>query len=573
MNKMTEKRVFKQIEKDFFSYITEKDIKTEMTKISDDSVNDIRFTRSLAAMAVKIKTNCSEEDAVEFITDGFNDNGIDAICFDDDEKIVYLVQSKYIKDGKSSISLGDTLKFIKGIDNIVNFSFDSFNKKIKQREEEIISRLSDVQYRMEAIVIMTSINGLSQESKNNLNELKEKINEYGAEMFTYTEILIDDIYKYLISRVSNKEININDLSLANWGIIEYGDKTQGYYGVVNVEVVANWWQEYGIQLLNNNIRNFKGDTEVNKGMISVLTKFPEMFVFYNNGIKIIAKKITKKLAKSANRKLGSFSLDAVSIVNGAQTYGSIGNAYLDNSEMVSKAHVFVEIITLEGMDDKFGQNITKLSNTQNKIENKDFVAMDPLQEQIKKDLMIDSIEYIYKTGSEAPILEKNCTLDDVTIAIGCYLEDVGVSADMKKAYGSTFEHIDRAPYTEIFNKDLTNYLIWNSVIIYRKFEQVLCEFQVKGRENRLLAIHGNRFLLHVIFQIYKRHNDLNQKYIDNCDIDDNLLKKYIAHTIKEIAIIKDKLYPDSYAANIFKNAKRCREIENEINYDVYDSIE
>ena len=41
-------------------------------------------------------------------------------------------------------------------------------------------------------------------------------------------------------------------------------------------------------------------------------------------------------------------------------------------------------------------------------------------------------------------------------------------------------------------------------------------------------------------------------------IDDNLLKKYISHTIKEIAIIKDKLYPDSYAANIFKNAKRCR---------------
>lgn len=568
MKTLSTQRIAAQLEKNYFPLISLESIKAENDKLKAEEIENIRLTRALAALATCIKTNCDPETAVQAITDGYHDNGIDSIYIDKDENVIYLIQSKWIKDGKSSISLGDTLKFISGIENLINLTLDGANDKIQAKGEEIALALSDVEYRMEAVVIMTTSNGLSKECIQEFEKLKNTINEGGIEIFSYSNILLKDIYQYLTTRVSNKDINIDNVPLLEWGIMEYNTHPQGYYGVMSADVIAGWWEKYGLQLLNKNIRNFKGDTEVNKGMVSVLTKTPDLFVFYNNGIKLIAKKVNKQLANSSNRKIGNFTLEAVSIVNGAQTYGSIGTACNENRDVASKANVFVEIISLEGLEDGIDQKITKLSNTQNRIENKDFVAMDPLQEKIRKELMIDSIEYIYKAGAEKPAFEKNCTLDDVTIAVGCYLDDVGIAANMKKAFGSTFDAIDKSPYINIFNNNLTNFLIWNCVIIYRKVDSVLCKFQERGQNNRLIAVHGNRFILHSIFKIYKYHNNLRENYINEESIDLEQMEQYIYQLINQISIIKDELFPDSYAANLFKNAKRCRNIEEKINYDL-----
>ena len=95
-------------------------------------------------------------------------------------------------------------------------------------------------------------------------------------------------------------------------------------------------------MLAKNIRYFKGDTEVNSGIMKCLKESPEKFCYYNNGIKIIANKITRKLAHSTDRKNGLFRLEGVSIVNGAQTTGSIGKAYMENSDMVEKAKLMLD---------------------------------------------------------------------------------------------------------------------------------------------------------------------------------------------------------------------------------------
>lgn len=569
MKALSVQRIATQLEKTYFPLISLDSIKAENDKLKEEEIENIRLTRSLAALATCIKANCAPETAVQAITDGYHDDGIDSIYIDKDENVIYIIQSKWINDGKSSISLGDTLKFIRGIKNLITLTLDDANDKIQAKGEEIAIALSDVEYRMEAVVIMTTVNGLSKECIQELENVKNTINDGGIEIFSYTNILLKDIYQYLTTCVSNKDINIDNVPLLEWGIMEYNAHPQGYYGILSADVIAGWWEKYGLQLLNKNIRNFKGDTEVNKGMVNVLTKTPELFVFYNNGIKLIAKKVNKQLVNSSNRKIGNFTLESVSIVNGAQTYGSIGTACSENREIASKANVFVEIISLEGLEEGIDQRITKLSNTQNRIENKDFVAMDPLQEKIRRELLLDSIEYIYKTGAEKPVFEKNCTLDDVTIAVGCYLDDVGIAANMKKAFGSTFDAIDKSPYIDIFNSNLTNFLIWNCVLIYRKFDSVLCKFQEKGRDNRLIAVHGNRFILHSIFRIYKNHNNFSDKYINEEDIDLKQMEHYICQLINQISIIKEELFPDSYAANLFKNAKRCRDIEEKIDYDSF----
>ena len=99
------------------------------------------------------------------------------------------------------------------------------------------------------------------------------------------------------------------------------------------------------------------------------------------------------------------------------------------------------------MNDK----ITKYSNTQNKIENKDFVALDPNQKRLRKIFAMEGIEYYYKSGYTISDERKCCSIDDVAIAVGLWIEQyLSLVGTIKGNYGKIFEKIDKPPYTDIF---------------------------------------------------------------------------------------------------------------------------
>ena len=69
---------------------------------SDTDINSALYSRSLAALAIKMHEDISFETAAESITDGFNDNGIDAIYYSELTKTLYFVQSKFIIQEKEA---------------------------------------------------------------------------------------------------------------------------------------------------------------------------------------------------------------------------------------------------------------------------------------------------------------------------------------------------------------------------------------------------------------------------------------------------------------------------------------
>lgn len=98
-----------------------------------------------------------------------------------------------------------------------------------------------------------------------------------------------------------------------------------------------------------------------------------------------------------------FSLENASIVNGAQTTGTIGELIKSIENSIENAFVLVQIISLESLSEDMNDKITKYSNTQNRIENKDFVSLDPFQKKLQQDFSMDGIEYYYKSGYEIKI--------------------------------------------------------------------------------------------------------------------------------------------------------------------------
>ncbi len=87
------------------------------------------YSRSLAAFSLMVLAQCTADEAASSVTDGFDDNGIDAVFFDKPSYKLWIVQSKFSNKGTGSISHGDMLKFIKGVNDLLTPDFEKFNDK------------------------------------------------------------------------------------------------------------------------------------------------------------------------------------------------------------------------------------------------------------------------------------------------------------------------------------------------------------------------------------------------------------------------------------------------------------
>ena len=143
---------------------------SDVQSASKDQVEAFRLTRSLAAFAVAELGGLDDVPAAQAVTDGAHDNGIDAVCFDPAEHNCFVVQSKWISSGNGSVELGDGLKFLQGVRDLLEAKFDQFNNKMAQHQEMVFSALSDTSTRFTLVLAYTGEQPLSSEVQKPLSE-------------------------------------------------------------------------------------------------------------------------------------------------------------------------------------------------------------------------------------------------------------------------------------------------------------------------------------------------------------------------------------------------------------------
>jgi hypothetical protein len=138
----------------------------------------------------------------------------------------------------------------------------------------------------------------------------------------------------------------------------------------------------------------------------------------------------------------------------------------------------------------------------NRIEKKDFAALDPQQERLKTELWLGyQKEYAYKTGAPEPSPERGCTLDEATVAMACAYEDIGLAMQAKREVSKLYEDIKKPPYIYLFNAGLTAMRMWRCVEIMHSVEAALKhEQRTRDGREKLVAVHGNRFVLHGVIK-------------------------------------------------------------------------
>jgi AIPR protein len=289
------------------------------------------LTRALAAFAIAQLAGIVPVEAAKTVTDGTNDNGIDALHYDTATKTMYVVQAKWHSDGNGSFDRGDVLKFTKGFGDLASWDFDRFNAKVRAKEPMIKAAFTDDQATYVLVPIHTGAQDFGAEPRQDLDDCLDRYNDTSnpdaTELLTIKILKQSDVHALVARGAQGTPIDL-DVVLFEWG--EAKDPF-AVYGQVAASDIAGWWQDYYPQIVSQNIRMFLGtDTEVNTGLQNTLQSEPNHFWHFNNGITVVCREIRPKMMGGRSKDSGYFNCYDVRIVNGAQTAGSIAAVPLRN---------------------------------------------------------------------------------------------------------------------------------------------------------------------------------------------------------------------------------------------------
>jgi hypothetical protein len=280
------------------------------------------------------------------------------------------------------------------------------------------------------------------------------------------------------------------------------------------------------------------------------------FWYYNNGITMIVEDLKRQAIGGTDRSVGMFDCKNVTIVNGAQTVGTIGRTLSGDDSL---AFLQARIIVVDDPESLLGKRITRASNTQNKIDARNFVALDAEQERIRTELLIDKVNYEYREGEPLESTIDGFEFIEAVTTLACANDEMSYVALSKGYVGGLYADITAAPYRALFNPATSSQRLWNLVQLTRRIDKAVKTFSDQASPaERGIVVHGNRFIMHCILRQIGKLRDLSK----NDEIEDDVVEKAAKHVLSGVTKVIESIYPDAYLAPLFKNVKKCTDIRS-----------
>lgn len=164
------------------------------------------------------------------------------------------------------------------------------------------------------------------------------------------------------------------------------EQYSSYLGVIPGKVLADIYDKYGSKLLEGNVRSFLSTkVAVNKKIRATILNSPEMFFAFNNGISATAMDV--QIESTNQGKFIKFARD-FQIINGGQTTASISNARYKDKVLLDNIYVQMKLTAIDEStqeeSDELIRNISRSSNSQNKVSDADFFASHPFHRRMEQ---------------------------------------------------------------------------------------------------------------------------------------------------------------------------------------------
>jgi hypothetical protein len=485
---------------------------------TQDEHDSNRLSRSLAAYGIGRLCGMDDSSAASCITDGGDDGGIDAAHYDRANGRLVLVQAKFKRNGGAP-SQQEVLATISGVRALRDKRFDQFNVRFQDRLDQIEEAIDTPGVTiMIAFVYLGDALGV---------HAARELAAYQAESNGASEIVRGEdcgrqrLHGWLAEEQAPGSVTLR-VTLDLWKCVAAPRKA--IYGQITAASLAGLAQQHGKALFQRNIRHYLGSYGVNAAIAETVRATPGDLFYLNNGITIVAERITQAAATEAQC---AFDLANASIVNGAQTAGSILIAS-QTGEISPDAKLLVTIIEIGGGADELGVRITKARNHQNIVRGIDFAALDPTQERLRRELAAAGYSYFYRPSAEARLgSTRSMTVEEAAIALACLsfrprsraevdllnrqsrpvqnAVDFAVAA--KKEVSRLWDQSGEL-YPQLFDASLTGVRLCRLVTVYRFLNEILAaseqaESANAGREvypRRMYFRHGRYFIMGFVAQ-------------------------------------------------------------------------
>lgn len=472
------------------------------------------LSRSLAAYAIHKLSGCTPEEAAASVVDGGGDGGIDAIFYSPATQVLWVAQSKFIKNGRGEPSFDEVNTFQTGLSKLLRGEFEIFRKneawnKVIPRLEGVFKRVTQVR----PILVYSGINFISEDRIRLFEDLKRQFHPDDEDSYIEFQICnLTTIHDWLIGADVGLGVPQVELKLLKPSWLKSPYET--VFGLLPLKDLADLYTQHGKRLVVANIRAYKGNTEVNEQILTTIQNEPERFFYLNNGLTAYCERLEVNNLDRANADSKRVTAYGLSIVNGAQTLGSVTEFFKKAPDSAPDGNVFIKIISLQRCEDDraFADRITRSTNFQNQIGLRDFVALDEHQERIAKQLILSGITYHYKDDAETPDPdEANFTVHEATTASACLAKTPDCDDfctrilanrrslwSMEETYPT--EEPLRSTYSRLFRADRSARTVWRAVQVQRLLIKAMQDSGKASSGVRKAFFENARWLvLNVIF--------------------------------------------------------------------------
>lgn len=435
------------------------------------------LSKAVAAYFLIVEAGATKAEAVAASIDGGGDHGIDSV-YVGPTNVIWLVQSKYRHDGVGEPSLAEAGLFRDGVNDFVAGKFERFNQALADKLHQIQAAMNGP-YQVAFALVYTGTS-MDESRRIMFGDVQKAINDIEPGRARFIRYGLSDFHEAQIKRHGEPPIDGVELELHNYGIANGVART--YYGTLKVRDLAALYQARGHALVSANIRRYKGASDVNDGMTRTLREQADHFFCFNNGITLICRNILAIGEMDQNHARGRFRLNGVSIINGAQTAGTVAQEDLAHYD-TNPAEVLVTCIVLPENEDAFADAVTEYRNSQNAVRPQDFVALDDNQENWRKTLVAHGVTYIFKpSATDAQATAPVFTVEEAAKfravrhiqGLGLILNGPDRLWDRIRDFDGNPQRIDSpCVYKSLFPDTLTSRSLWRVTQIGRQIQEAI----------------------------------------------------------------------------------------------------
>lgn len=440
----------------------ESQIESALDKTLDDT---LARSAAFVVLCAKVMLDLTDDEAVEALTEGGNDFGVDAIevgDVSDGEFTVALFQAKYHHaslDGVKGFPQSGVEKAVQAARALFNPAAPvELNRRLRAQIEEVRSLILDGNIpRVRFLLCSNGAPWKVPESQDIID--RENFGDH---------VLFEHVNHDVLVRILQSTAPVKDtLQFAGKAIVEDFNYARVFVGKVPVSELARLMDAHGDRLLERNIRRYLGlhGNRVNEAIARTLRNDSERqnFYFFNNGVTLICDRFDYNALQPENHKV---RVDGLQIINGGQTSKTIQATLSIQSQLPLEAPAFdaafvlVRLYQVPPDAKKFVQTITYATNSQNPVDLKDLRSNDDIQRQLELSMKDLGYEYRRQRGEGSPS-SKDISVSTAAEAILSVWRHRPQQAKFRSG-----EHFGKL-YGDIFTSDLNAAQVVTAALLFR----------------------------------------------------------------------------------------------------------